>query len=280
MLKYVKESFRRKKARRISQEYPHIIDIFNLPRDGRIEFANWENPLAPKIEINQSYVDFFRKFIKEGDFVIDIGANIGDTTVPMAIAAGKNGLTIGFDPNPFVYKILEINASLNKDITNISVFPFAISRQEEEFYYVSSEASFANGAISPVIDSKKHGKFVFPKKIKGIVLTDFLRRKYKDSLNKLSLIKIDTEGYDKEILKSIPEIINEYKPVIVVESFVNNTEEEKMELFQVLKDYNYTIYRFDDFTADTNYEEVKTKEMLASWKKKIDLFAIPEMNPK
>ena len=52
-------------------------------------------------------VDFYKKCIKKGDFVIDIGANVGDTTVPMAIAAGAEGLTLGFDPNPYVYKILE-----------------------------------------------------------------------------------------------------------------------------------------------------------------------------
>jgi hypothetical protein len=85
----IKESFRRKKARRITQEYPVIIDAFDLETDGNIEFANSTNPLMEHITISQANVDFFRKWVKEGDLVIDIGANIGDTTVSMAIAAGK-----------------------------------------------------------------------------------------------------------------------------------------------------------------------------------------------
>jgi len=86
MIKYFKESFRRKKARRITREYPAIINTYDLVTDGNIEFANSSNPLMEHIDITQANVDFFRRWIKEGDLVIDIGANIGDTTVPMAIS--------------------------------------------------------------------------------------------------------------------------------------------------------------------------------------------------
>ena len=66
----------------------------------------------------------------------------------MALAAGTSGITLGFDPNPYVYKILEINASLNKDKQNIISQLYAISVKEEDFYYVSSEASFQWSNIS------------------------------------------------------------------------------------------------------------------------------------
>src|SRR6185312_6630146 len=200
ILSYFKESFRRKKARRITMEYPAKIDSFDLKNEGKIEFANWDNPLlSPKI-VSQEMVDFFKKFIKPGDLVIDIGANIGDTTVPMALAAGSSGITLAFDPNPYVFKILQVNASLNKQKQNIVPLLNAISVKNEDFYYVSSEASFSNGAISPTKDSK-HGKFVYPDKIKGINLLQFLEANYRERLNDFSFIKIDTEGYDKEIIK-------------------------------------------------------------------------------
>ncbi|MFH1160761.1 MAG: FkbM family methyltransferase, partial [bacterium] len=157
MISYLRQSLRRKKARRYTQEYPAVISVFNLDNEGRIEYANWDNPLVAPVEIDQEHVDFFRRFIKTGDLVIDIGANTGDTTVPMAIAAGKNGTTLAFDPNPYVYKILEKNASLNPEKTHIIPYCFAISGQDEEFFFISSEASFANGGISLTQDSW-HGK--------------------------------------------------------------------------------------------------------------------------
>ena len=131
---YFSEWLRRRKARRITQEYPARINSFNLKDEGKIDFANWDNPLVTPLFINQEMVDFFKKFIKKGDLVIDIGANVGDTTVLMALAAGKPGLTLGFEPNPYVFKILEKNTILNKEKQNIVPLPYAITVKEEEFY--------------------------------------------------------------------------------------------------------------------------------------------------
>lgn len=112
MLKYFRESFRRKKARRVTQEYPAHIDTFNLKDEGSIEFSNWDNSLAKPITVTQANVDYFKQHINKGDLAIDIGAKIRDTTVLMALAAGKEGITIGFDPNPYVFRLLETNAGL------------------------------------------------------------------------------------------------------------------------------------------------------------------------
>ena len=274
MFKYFKESFRRKKARRITQEYPAKIDSFNLKEEGKIEFANWDNPLLSPKKVSQEMVDFFKKFIKKGDLVIDIGANIGDTTVPMALAAGSSGITLGFDPNPYVFKILEINASLNKEKQHIVPLLNAISVKDEDFYYVSSEASFSNGAISPTKDSK-HGKFIYPNKIKGINLLQFLETNYRDRLNDFSFIKIDTEGYDKEIIKSIHDLIEKYKPTIVAESFGDSTPEEKIELYDVIAQHGYDIFYFEDFDVTAEIIKLQNKHEITNWKKTINVYAVP-----
>jgi len=274
IISYFKESFRRKKARRITQEYPAKIDSFDLKNEGKIEFANWDNPLLSPKFVSQEMVDFFKKFIKQGDLVIDIGANIGDTTVPMALAAGSSGITLGFDPNPYVYKILEINASLNKEKQNIIPLLNAISVKDEDFYYVSSEASFSNGAISPTKESK-HGKFVYPNKIKGINLLQFLEKNYMDKLNVFSFIKIDTEGYDKEIIKSIHDLIEKYKPTIVAESFGDSTNEEKIELYDVIAKHGYEIFYFEDFDIYAKIIKLENSREITNWKKTINIYAIP-----
>ena len=275
MFNYLKKSIQRKIARRVTKHYPPKIDQLNLEKDGLVEFANWTNPLAAIVEINQSMVDFFRKFIKEGDLVIDIGANIGDTTVPMGLAAGKDGLTIGFDPNPYLFRILEQNAALNQEKTNVVVFPYAISQQDETYYFASSEASFANGGISPTQDSR-HGKFVHPDKVKGVRLSEFLQKEYKDRLNKFSFIKIDTEGYDKEILKSISDLITSYKPVIVAESFGKSNDEAKMELFEIIHQHGYDVFYFADFQVDAEVQPVQRKEEMTQWKHTVNIYAIPQ----
>lgn len=274
ILDYFKQSFRRKRARRITSEYPAKITSFHLEREEKVDFANWENPLVNPITITQQMVDFFKKFIQPGDLVIDIGANIGDTTVPMALAAGAGGITLGFDPNPYVYKILEVNASLNKDKLTIIPLQYAITVEEEEFFFISSEASFSNGGISPVKESK-HGKFIYPGKIKGINLKCFLEKNYADKINKLSFIKIDTEGYDKEIIKSISALISQYKPVIVAESFKKASDEEKMELFDVIEKHGYVIFYFEDFDIDAKVTPINNRNEILNWSKTINIYAKP-----
>jgi FkbM family methyltransferase len=274
LLSYFKESLQRRKARRFTQEYPAKIYSFDLKDEGKIEFANWNNPLVAPLLINQEMVDFFKKFIKKGDLVIDIGSNIGDTTVLMALAAGSSGITLGFEPNPYVFKILEKNASLNKEKQNIIPLPYAITVKEEEFFYISSEASFANGGISPTKDSR-HGKFIYPDKIKGINLQALLEQKYMDKINNLSFIKIDTEGYDKEIIKSISELIEKYRPVILAESFKYNTSEEKMELYDVIKQHEYEIFYFEDFNINARIIKLEKSSDLASYKKTINIYGLP-----
>src|SRR5450631_697373 len=105
ILTYFKNSFARKKARRVFQDYGTRIDRFPLGNGETVEFANWLNPLLKPKVMTQTLIDFFRKYIPEGSFAIDIGANIGDMTVPMAIAAGPEGLVLGFDPNPQVFRV-------------------------------------------------------------------------------------------------------------------------------------------------------------------------------
>ncbi|NME71029.1 FkbM family methyltransferase [Flammeovirga aprica] len=273
MLDYIKNSLKRKKARRVTAKYPSTIKEFNLSKDGVIEFAVWQNPLyAYTDEITQANIDFFRQFVKEGDAVIDIGANVGDVTIPLAIAAGAKGTTLAFDPNPYVYDILEVNAGLNKDKTNIVPILRAISDVDEEYYFISSEASFANGGLSKTTKSD-HGKYIYENKVKGVNLSGYLEREYPQL--DISLIKVDTEGFDKEIIKSISDFIKKQRPVLIAESFERNSDADKKELFQVISDLDYDVFYFEDFASDAKVEPITAPEGMLKWKGTFDIYAVP-----
>jgi FkbM family methyltransferase len=274
MIKYLINSFKRKLARRVTKKYSTRVDNYNIEGYGVVQFANWENPLVAPKEISLNSVAFFRKFLKEGDFAIDIGANIGHMTIPMALAAGKQGMAMAFDPNPFVYEILLENSKLNPDLTNIHTFNYAISEQEEEFYYLSSEASFNNGGISKERDNR-HGKYSLDTKIKGIRLEEFILKSYSDWISKIKLIKIDTEGYDKEIIKSISGLLNKYKPAVITECFGKTNAEERYEHFDLLKSKGYSLYYISDFDVNAKIVPIEKKEDMLLWKH-FDLFALVE----
>jgi len=274
MLNFLKKSVKRKIARRITKEYPVRIDTFKTKDYGEFKFANWENPLVDKKIIDEKYLDFLKKFIGEGDFVIDIGANIGHMTVPLSIICGKTGLTLAFDPNPYVYKILLKNAELNNHIANIQSYNFAITDIDDEFYYNSSEASFTNGGISREKISR-HGKYSLSQKIKGINLEFFLANKYPDRLSKLKLIKIDTEGYDKEIIKSISNLLLQYHPVVISECFGKSSQMDRFEHFELLASKGYSLFHINDFNINTEIVPIINKEDMLKWKH-FDFYAIKD----
>ena len=274
MFDYFKNSFKRKIARRITKEYPVVVDDYNLEDYGTIKFANWQNPLIGRKNITQDTVNFFKKFINEGDLVIDVGSNIGEMTVPMSLLAGKKGLAIAFEASPYVFKVIEKNSQLNEKLTNIKAFNFAIADTDGDFYYTSSEASFSNGGISKE-KSDKHGAYSLSQKIRGINLELFLKKQFPDRLPRISLIKIDTEGYDKEIIKSISNLLTTYHPVVISECFRMTNQEERFEHFDSLKSKGYSLFYIEEFSPATKTVPILHKEDMLKWKH-FDLYAIKE----
>ncbi len=272
MFDYFINSFKRKKARRYFKKYPSVVSTFHLKDTGPVAFANWSNPLVLHKNITQEKVDFFKKFAPEGSLCIDIGANIGEHTVSMALAVGKLGKVIAFEPNPMVFEVLKTNSELNTDKTNILLFNCAISETDSEFYYNSSEASFSNGGISTE-KTNPHGKFQLDQKIKGVHLDTFLHTHFAADLSQLRLIKVDTEGYDKEILKSIAPIIQSYKPVIIAECFPKLNTAERVDLYNTIAHHGYDLYYFRDIDRLDDTVKITAADM-DNWKH-FDIYALP-----
>lgn len=272
MFEYFKRKIDKKIARRVTKKYPTRIDSFETKDFDSIKFANWENPLVKEKILHQYNIEFFQKFLSKGDTALDIGANIGHMTIPMSYACGKEGLVLAFDPNPFVFEILTQNIALNPEYTNIKANNFAITETDGDFFYNSSEASFNNGGISSE-KVNRHGKYALETKIKGVHLKKYLSENYSEQLLKLKLIKIDTEGYDIEIIKSIKDLLLEYKPVVITECFGRNPVDKKFEQFEILNSIGYQLYYFSDFVGDATIEPIKIKEDMLKVKH-FDLYAI------
>lgn len=249
------------------KQYEFKVVDFDLPQDGKVSYAQWQHPGEHVHEVKQESVNFYRKYAKPGDFIIDIGANEGDTTVPMAIAAGKEGVTLALEPNPHVFKVLEANARLNPGITNIVPLNFAATSYDGEFTFGSGDPSYGNGGIVGFTHNQSRN-VRFQLKVNGKNLETYLRQNYADKLQKLSLIKVDAEGYDKEILKTLAGIVKQFKPTLITECFGPSTAEEKKELYNLLVGFGYEVYRLQDFLGTAperidHFDGKKTFDVLA-----------------
>jgi FkbM family methyltransferase len=232
----------RRKARP-SGEYGCEVRQFLLPRDGLIQYAQWLHPFESPKPVTQDALDGVRRFVSTGDFVIDIGAHTGDTTLPLAMAAGANGCALALEPNPYVFKVLAKNASLNRDRTKIVARCFAATEQDGQFVFHYSDAGFCNGGLTTGRRWPFHRR-LHPLTVQGRNLLTVLRSEFANWLPKLSYVKVDAEGHDRAILASILPVLRESRPVIRAEVFRGLSAVERFALHQFFTDLGYRVHRY------------------------------------
>ena len=249
------------------------IDIVNvhLPVDGDFSLAQWRHPKSGKIGVDQKEINELRSFLKPGDVAIDIGAYVGDTAIPMAVAVGKSGKVLALEPNKYVFEVLKKNAELTSSKGNIIVLPFAATPSDTQMEFEYSDPGFCNGGFHEGISQWKHGH-VYKLEVQGRNLTSYLKQNFRELIPSIRYIKVDAEGFDLAVLESISEIIETQKPFIRVEVFKHTDINYRKKLYAFLKRFNYNVHLFG---GHTNYKDQPINEDdLMKWKH-YDLFAIP-----
>ena len=254
------------------RRYGYEIIQFNLPTDGPVYYAQWLHPKDARKEVQQADVDLVREFVARGDAAIDIGAYTGDSTLPIALAAGTEGQVLALEPNPYVYKILVKNVELNASKVNIEPLRFAAAREDGPVEFEYSDPGFCNGGRHEGVSPWVHGH-AFKLTIEGRNLDTYLRRKRPGLLDRLRYIKIDAEGYDLEILKSIRGILADVRPYIKTEVYKYATVAQRLELARLFRDLGYRLYRVID--GSNYFGDVVDEDNVMNWRH-YDVLGVPE----
>jgi FkbM family methyltransferase len=186
----------------------------------------------------------------EETIMIDVGANIGATSIPHAITFQKNEFYL-FEPHPDVYKDLLTNCALN-GLKNIKIINSAITSENTEFVDFFAQAPNENMGLSSLRENKDISNFN-KIKIKTTKLDDFFLKKLPHSqVKRVGLIKIDTQGTEFDVLKSAKSLIERDRPAIIFEynslyqassSFEKNIQNEIEQFFSEL---GYGLYCIED----------------------------------
>ena len=134
---------------------------------------------------------FLARYLTEGDVYIDVGANIGSTAVPASRLVGKSGLVLAFEPHPRIYRFLLDNLRLNR-CGNVTSYPVALGEQE-------ATAAFSD--LSPD-DENRVLTTLGPLQVAMQPLDHYTR-----SLDHVALLKIDVEGYEKQVILGAEETL-------------------------------------------------------------------------
>lgn len=256
-----------------TREYGYDIRHFDLEREGRIEYAQWRHPSALRrpTHVSQSEVDGLRRWLQDGDIAIDIGAHAGDTSLPLALAVGSAGTVLAFEPNLYAFKILLANAGLNRTKSNIHAYPFAATESEGTFTFEYSDPGFCNGGMHVDVGRWKHAHF-FNLEVEGRVIPEFIYRHYVKEVERLRFIKIDTEGQDHAVFRSLRVLVERFRPVIRTEIYKHMPESARVAYLQDIESSGYSVRRVRD-DADFTGEPITQSDTGRSTS--FDVLAVP-----
>jgi len=217
---------------------------FRLPEDGEIEFEKWQHPKDYFSPFTQERVNVLRKYIHQGDTVIDIGAHSGDFSIQLALAAGKEGYVLAVEPNPYVFDALVKNAALNRDKTNIVPLQAAAGSFSGTITFHYSDPGFCNGGELAGISKWRHGH-PFPLEVPSVQIVPWMKQNIPDRISKVTFIKTDTEGFDLTVLQSFEEIIDQNHPTIYAEMYRHLDLERRRQLWHFLNERAYKMFLND-----------------------------------
>lgn len=199
---------------------------------------------------------FVAKTIKDGMFVLDVGANFGYYSVLMADLVGPSGKVIAIEPNPRAAQAAEASLSINGFRDRSTVIQAAASDEPGTvmFHVPYKEPKNATivpeGHISPDADT-----FSVP----TVTLDEVCRNQ------KVDFIKIDAEGGEYNIFRGMQTILKRDRPKIILE--FNASRYNATPLLQmVLQTYEHLRYLdVDGNIYDVAPEHVISEQVGEDW---------------
>lgn len=179
-----------------------------LDLDEGFDFAIW---LLGAFE--RSTVAAYSRLVRPGMTVVDIGANIGAHTLPLARLVGPSGRVIAIEPTAWAVQKLAANLALNPALSAVVKVHQAMlvekpqDRLADEIY-----------ASWPLHDRNVHPKLrALPKSTAGasaLTLDEVVRG---EKLVRVDFIKLDVDGYEGSVLRGGLNTLKRDRPTMILE---------------------------------------------------------------
>jgi FkbM family methyltransferase len=158
--------------------------------------------------------DQLPQFVGPGNWVIDIGANIGHYTRRLSEIVGPGGRVLAFEPVPETFSLLSANLK-HAGCLNVSLINAAVSDKTglvgmDIPYYQDGLKNYYEAHLTEVLDLNK--LTVLSLNVDRLALP-----------HSVSLVKIDAEGHEMFVLTGMVELLRRDHPVLIVESGTSET---------------------------------------------------------
>jgi FkbM family methyltransferase len=147
------------------------------------------------------------QLVSAGDWVIDIGANVGHYTKRLSDLVGPHGRVVAIEPVPGTFALLAANASLfrhrNVTLLNVAASDRATLVGMQIPRFDSGLANYYEASITADDGALQ----VMTIAIDALAITQ-----------RIKLIKIDAEGHDPIVLQGLQGILARDHPIVIAET--------------------------------------------------------------
>jgi FkbM family methyltransferase len=215
-----------------------------LPNGGRV-FLHHREDIGLVVLMSGAFeraeTEFAIDQARPGTVAIDVGANVGMFTVPLALAVGPSGRVLTVEPSPDNVARLRSNLELNA-LENVVVEPIAVGDEAGELVVqLASDPGFHSTA--EISESRSLDECLT---VRAETLDEVWLRAHAPAV---SFIKIDTEGNEDAVLRGAEQILRACQPALLLEA---KSHERVQELDSWLGRFGYRRTRRRGF-AQGNY---------------------------
>jgi FkbM family methyltransferase len=160
-------------------------------------------------ECCETETQFLNQLAQHGGMVVEVGANMGIHTIPLArfLASQGRDLTV-FEPQPVIFQQLCANLALN-GLTNVRAWPYACGAEKSIVTFaVPNYHGYGNfGAVSMEACESQ-----------AVIRVPCVRVDEMVEDERVGLLKIDVEGFERKVLEGAAATIRRCRPLLYVEN--------------------------------------------------------------
>ena len=203
----------------------------------------------------------YEAILRPGDVAIDVGAHVGDHTLPMARRVMPSGIVYAFEPLPVCRQTLRANLDREPALkTVVRLFDVALGASAGTAPFVVAEDALAYSGLRERV-------YDVPTRIKRISVEVRRLDDVLPALSALRYIKIDAEGGELHALRGGQALLERHRPVVEFEFGANSIAEygiTSSDMGAFWLDRGYVLFdvlarslgTLDDFVASATEQEV------------------------
>ena len=177
-----------------------------------------------------------QKHLKSGDVFYDIGANIGFFTTIGASLVSQSGQVYSFEPVPQNASALKHNIQINS-FSNVDIVDKAVSKESGKGELLLGDYSGSH-TLSTTDQSSRPKKYQSKISVEIVSIDNLIDQQ---AIKPPSVVKIDVEGAELDVIEGMCETIQKFKPVLIYE--IDDRKEDGLLLQE--KEINKLINSFD-----------------------------------